>query len=128
MTRLLLGLFTVSILAGCGPADHEFPPLHPVRGVIQKGTTPVSGGQVQLQSPALGDAMLIVQGTVDDQGAFEMSTTSAKIKKKLPGAPAGSYTMIYLPLGDGQQVMPIEIPGQQAVEEKDNYWTIKLRP
>ena len=120
----------VCCLLGCA-RDHAFPELYPVRGQVKSGGKfAPKGGFVQLHDDSLGEAMLMVQGEIGDEGKFELSTTSGKMKKKMPGVPAGRYRLVYAPPASTQQdVFPVELSTMFTVEKKPEgqNWTVELK-
>ena len=117
-------------LFGCSQ-EHSFPELYPVRGQVKsKGKVVPKGGFVQLHADSIGEAMLMVQGEVGDDGKFTLSTSSAKLKKKAPGVPEGRYRLVYAPPASANQdVLPIESPNRFAVEKKPEgeTWNVELK-
>jgi adhesin HecA-like repeat protein len=131
-TRRSASLRTFSLLLvlamGCGtsrPAG-DLPELHPARGVVTRGGKPISGGALRLKAVASADNNLRVTGLVGADGAFEFSTMHALSQRKAPGAPAGEYTVTYIPPGETQSVKPIAVPGRVTIKSGENDLTLKL--
>ena len=129
MKHLFLTIAACCLL-GCAQ-EHSFPDLYPVRGQVKSGGAIVpKGGFVQLRSDSLGDAMLMVQGEVGDDGKFELSTISARLKKRMPGVPEGKYRLVYAPPASTlQNVFPVELRNTFTVEKKieGENWTVELK-
>src|SRR5947208_2249666 len=90
-----LAVLCAALLAGCSGETHTLPELYPVQGTVVKGKRPVNAGFLQLLDPSLQENMLVANGAVRDDGTFELSTLSTKVKDlKKPGAPAGKYRIL----------------------------------
>lgn len=123
--RWLAFLAVTSLLLGCAD-EHPFPVLYPVKGKVVHAGKPVEKGHLQLDDAKLRDDMFLVQAQIGAEGAFELTTISAKVKKQMPGAPAGSYRIVFTDPGDGQMVSTRDLPGPFVVEPKENTWSIDL--
>ena len=127
---IVLGLF---VLAGCGgDSQPPFPDLHPVKGVVKRGGKAVTGGGVRFD-PDPAKPEFLVTATVEADGTFTLSTvrTTDKVGERKPGAPAGKYTVTYMPpAGDqtagGGSFDPITAPTPVTVEAKGNEVTVEL--
>src|SRR5262245_1588899 len=125
--RSLVATLSLAMLLGCqeNKPKGDLPPLHPAKGKVVRGGTPVGGGLVQFQTdPAMPD--LIVNSEVKPDGTFELQTLHALSQKKAPGAPAGTYTVTYLPPATDQNIVPV-IPAQTyPIQAGTNELTIDL--
>lgn len=123
--------FCLALLLGCsgsGRPEGDLPQLLPVRGEVTRGGQPVPGGFVQFRAAksAPGEGNLIVTSEVGADGSFELSTTHALSQSKGRGAPAGDYTVTYLPPGESQDVRPVTLPGKVTIANGPNDLTLKL--
>jgi hypothetical protein len=135
MRRCWVLFFVVLGLAvlGCGKGD-DMPPLHPVKGkVVHKGQ-PVRGGRVELH-PVNDQGLIFVNAEVGNDGTFTLITR--KGSRSAPGAPEGSYHVLYLPplaAGPGDQadpakaqaLKPSQFPTPFKVEARTNELTLDL--
>lgn len=82
-------LAAVFLLAGCGPAVEERPPLHPVQGMLKVNGQPAEGAMIVLH-PLDGQSFdsrgSRPRATVNADGTFELTTYQSG-----DGAPAGDY-------------------------------------
>ncbi|GIW84101.1 MAG: hypothetical protein KatS3mg106_614 [Gemmataceae bacterium] len=125
-------------LIGCrsGEAQPPFPELAPVKGVVQRGNTPVAGGGVQFlpQGAAEQNNAFVITGTVAEDGSFTLSTirTTDRSGEKKAGAPPGQYRVIYMPAVTDQiqatpdRAGPIELPKPVTIQPGDNNLTLQL--
>jgi len=129
---LAFGLATAA-LAGCG-GDGNQPPfadLHPVKGVVTRGNTPVKGGAVRF-APDPDKPEFLINSEVGPDGTFSLTTvrTTDKVGERKQGAPAGKYRVTYVPpLGDqtaGGTTDPIDLPQSVTIEAKDNDLKLEL--
>ena len=122
----------LALLLGCGGGggrpEGDLPQLFPTRGNVTRAGQPVAGGFLQFRAakPASKDTDLIVTSEVDADGNFELFTTHALSQSKGRGAPAGDYTVTYLPPGESQDVAPTTLPGKVAITSGPNELTLKL--
>jgi hypothetical protein len=109
---------------GCGKSA-GLPPTFAVTGkVVDKDRRPVAGATVHFQPTSGGEAVTASAETKAD-GTFALSTF--KDRKRLPGAPVGSYRVrILLPMGADQQVNEVTLEGPFPVEARDNTFTLTL--
>jgi hypothetical protein len=119
-------------LLGCTEGKQaDFPPLHPVNGVVKKDGKAVSGGTVQF-TPDPDKPEFLTNSEVGTDGTFTLSTVRTTDKKgeRKPGAPAGKYKVTYSPpLGDqtaGPAGVPIELPATVTVQSGDNNIPLEL--
>ncbi|HUR55221.1 MAG TPA: hypothetical protein VMZ71_13895 [Gemmataceae bacterium] len=133
MTTRVLPLL-VLFVAGCGGGDAnqpKFPDLHPVKGVVKNAGTPVKGGVVTFAADPPSQEFL-VNSEVAADGTFTLSTvrTTDTRGERKTGAPAGKYTVAYLPpLGDqtaGPPGVPVDIPTPATVQTGENALTVEL--
>jgi hypothetical protein len=91
-------------LAGCGSGE-AIPDLHPVTGTITRDGKPVAGGGIILIPDPPNGSGLVVNASVGKDGTFTVQTsrTTAKATEIHPGAPAGTYKVVYHPPSDGQK-------------------------
>jgi hypothetical protein len=133
MRTATLGIPLVMVgLLGCNEGKQpDFPPLHPVKGVVKKDGKAVSGGSVRF-TPDPDKPEFLVGGEVGADGSFTLSTlrTTGKKGERKDGAPAGTYKVTFMPLqGDqtaGGAIEPIELPKTVTVQAGDNNIVIDL--
>lgn len=126
-------LFVVVALAhGCsaGREQPPFPELHPVKGTVQKGKAPVSGGLLQF-TRADDNGEFLVNSEVAADGTFSLSTVRATDTRgeRKPGAPAGAYKVTYSPPYNDQTagaIKPIVLPQQVTVQPGENNLTVEV--
>ena len=118
------------LLLGCssgGRPEGKLPELHPVRGTVTRSGQTVAGGLLQFRAdPVAGSSDLIVTTAIGDNGSFELSTTHALSQRKAKGAPAGEYTITYLPPGETQDVMPVTLRDKVTISSGPNELAIEL--
>lgn len=119
------------LLLGCGDGgrpEGKLPPLQPVHGTVTRGGQPVAGGLVQFRpaKPAAQASDVIVTAEVGANGSFDLATTHALSQNKAAGAPAGDYTVTYVPPGESQDVMPTVLPGKITIADGPSELTLKL--
>jgi hypothetical protein len=122
--------FCLALLLGCsggGRPAGKLPELHPARGKVTRSGRSVAGGVLQFRAEAAtGGSDLNVTSVVRDDGSFELSTTHALSQRKAKGAPAGEYTITYLPPGETQDVMPVTLPDKVTISNGPNELAIEL--
>lgn len=95
-----LAVFVV-LAAGCAPS---VPDLHPVAGRVVRGGAPVKGGGLYFAPTGGEQRGLIHNASVGPDGTF---TATTEVYGATPptreGLPAGTYTVVYLPVNDGQK-------------------------
>jgi len=113
---LVLGLGAV-FTTGCSSGSNQppFPELHAVKGVVQRGGKPVTGGAVRFTAePTVSEFMITSEVATD--GTFTLTTvrTTDKSGERKTGVAAGSYKVTYIPpAGDqtaGGSFEPIDLP------------------
>jgi hypothetical protein len=118
--------------AGCGSGVNQpkFDALHPVTGTVLQSGKAVVGGVVRF-TPDPDKPEFLINSEVGTDGKFKLSTvrTTDTTGERKPGAPAGKYSVTFLPkLGDqttGYQ-NPVTLPQPVMVEAKDNDLQIDL--
>jgi hypothetical protein len=116
--------------SGCGPKQPEFEALHPVTGKVQRAGAPLAKGTLSFK-PIPENQDFNVNGQVGDDGSFKLTTvrmTDSKGERR-PGAPAGEYTVVYVPESKDQTVAfepPITLPSKVVIEAKDNNLTLEV--
>jgi hypothetical protein len=99
---LLSATLAAGVLAGCGSGTSDqpaFPELLPVSGVVNQGGKPVTGGDVRF-TPEPTRSGFMYTAEVGADGRFTLQTvrtTDGKGERK-PGAPAGQYKVVYVPV------------------------------
>ena len=63
-------------------------------------------------------------GILNQEGRFELFTI--KESTKAPGAPEGTFTLIFSPLGKDQNVTPITLPNPVKLDAKRGDIILKL--
>ena len=126
----LISMLGVALLVGCQPdkPKGELPPLHAVKGSVSRGGNPVGGGVIQFR-PEPDVPNIVVNAEVKPDGTFELKTLHALSQKSAPGAPAGTYRVLYLPPTAGDQNMaapPVVLPKPFTVKEGPNELPIDL--
>ncbi|MBY0459878.1 MAG: hypothetical protein K2V38_21375 [Gemmataceae bacterium] len=132
MHTLKIGLLAALLgaLAGCGGNQPPFPDLHPAKGVVKRGGSPVASGTVQFTPDKAAD--FLVNAEVGADGTFALTTVRGtdSAGERKPGAPAGAYRVTYTPpLGDqtaGGRVNPINLPNPVTVAPGENNLTLEL--
>ena len=125
----LFGLLCVQI--GCsGVKQPEFDALHPVTGKLQRGGQPIVGGSLRF-NPIPENQEFIVNSVVSPDGSFKLTTVRTTDTKgeRRPGAPAGEYSVVYMPESKDQTVAfepPITLPSKVVIEAKDNNLTLEV--
>ena len=125
---VVLGL---AVALGCtsDKPTGDLPALHPVKGKVVRGGTPVNGGSVRFH-PDPEDLDLVVGGEVQSDGSFELHTQHAQSQKKAKGAPAGTYQVTYYPpAGDqtqGPSPEPVSPTQPQTIQAGSNDLTVEL--
>jgi hypothetical protein len=118
---------------GCGRGE-ELPPLHPVTGKVVQNGKAVAGGRVEFQ-PVKGQGEIFINAEVGSDGRFTLATRKRSLAG--PGAPEGSYNVLYLPpLPAGaadpadparaQALKPALFPTPFKVEARDNEFVLDL--
>ena len=100
--------------------------LHPLKGQVKKGNEVVTAGWLTCTPTDSNDYTVTAQIGAD--GRFEAFTMRADDKqgKKHPGAPAGTYRVMYGPPGSDQSITPIILPEPFKVEVGSNEWLIDI--
>jgi hypothetical protein len=134
-TRIGLTTFVLAAgLVGCGGGgrpEPAFADLHPVKGVVKRGGQPVSGGQVRF-NPDPDKGEFIINSEIGSDGSYTLGTTrsTGKNAERKAGAPAGKYTVVYLPsAGDqtaGGSTDPVTYPKPVTVNAGPNDIAIDL--
>jgi hypothetical protein len=132
-SALVLGAVLVALSLGCGKSEKlgDFPALSPVKGVVKRDGKPVKGGTVQFV-PDPEKPEFLTNSEVKDDGSYSLSTVRTNDSKgeRKPGAPAGTYKVVYTPsLNDqttGGKMDPIEVPTKVTVKAGDNDIPIDL--
>jgi hypothetical protein len=121
-------LFLLAAALGCGTSrpGGDLPELHPARGTITRAGQPVSGGALRLKAVASADTNIRISGVVGADGTFELLTVHALSQKKASGAPAGDYTVSYMPPGETQSVRPVVLSQRITIKSGENDLTLKL--
>ena len=121
----------LALLLGCssgGRPAGDLPELHPARGEVTRSGASVAGGflQFRLESGDAGLQDLIVTSAIEADGSFELFTTHALSQDKASGAPAGVFSVTYLPPGESQDVMPVTLSKTVMIAEGPNELAIEL--
>jgi hypothetical protein len=100
----VLYLATAVLLAGCDRQE-PVPDRHPLTGrVVRAGQPVAAGGLIFL--PVGRSSGLVVNAPVAPDGTFTAETSRTRPAGGVdvfPGVPAGRYTAVYHPPGDGQK-------------------------
>src|SRR5260221_512383 len=119
MMRFLALVAGALLFAGCARKD-GLPKTYAVKGKVLDATgNPLTGGQVQFQSPT--DTTMTLVGNIAGDGSF--SPRTIKERKEPPAAPGGEYQVtIPLPLPPGERAPPppATLSAPYKVEAKDN--------
>jgi len=126
LPALVLGA-GLAALAGCGGGKKlgDFPDLSPVKGVVKRDGQPVKGGLIRF-APDPDKPDFLTNSPVKDDGTYSLSTvrTNDSAGERKPGAPPGTYKVVYTPsLNDqttGGKMDPIEVPTKVTVKAGDN--------
>ena len=105
--RSLLIAASLVLAAGCSSnTSTKWPDLHPVKGTVKVGGQTATSGYLILRAEETANADFIVGGKVGDGGSFTLGTTHAHEKggSQKSGVPAGSYRVMYMPSGAGDQI------------------------
>ncbi len=129
--RLLLLLLTLAIIPGCGKGrpEGELPELYPAGGIVTRGGQPVPVGLLRFRpvQPDTQSSNYLVTSLVGQDGRFELATMHALSQKKKPGAPAGDYTITYMPPVEGQVVPMVNLKQKFTISsDGDNELAVKL--
>jgi hypothetical protein len=119
---------TVPACSDSLPAGAE---LHPLTGTITQSGKPVPGGGVMFVPETGGTGGRIIDAPVASDGTFAARTSRLRDVpvKFFPGAPVGTYKLIYHPAGNGATTgMQIEPDLRITVEAKANTVEIVLPP
>lgn len=129
---IVLALFAgVLTLAGCSDdkPKGDLPALHPTKGKVMRGKAPAAGGTIQFKAdpPKPESDNWMVNAEVKPDGTFDLETIHALSMKRGPGAPAGTYKVMYIPsMAESQNVVPVAIPKPVTVAEGPNDLTIDV--
>jgi hypothetical protein len=115
--------------SGCGAGGASDLKTYPVKGkVVRKDGRPFPGGAITFR--AVANPSLTATGAINEQdGTFELHTlvVAGSRNQKLPGAPAGEYTVLVIPaMGKDQTASPpISVQKPSTVKaEGGNEFTI----
>src|SRR4051812_47263847 len=122
----LFVLFGLTV-CGCGKAE-ELPALYPVRGKVVRNGKAVAGGNVKFE-PVKGQGEIFSNAEVGSDGRFTLATHRRSLAG--PGAPEGSYRVVYVPplaaaagpedVPNAQNASsPLVFPTPFRVEARDN--------
>ena len=103
--------------------------------MVLNAGAPVSGGSLRfspsVDSPATRD--LVVTSPVTPAGTFSLETLHATSLKKGAGAPAGDYTVTYMPnMGDqtagsnAATLQPVTLPNPVTIKAESNELTLDI--
>lgn len=135
-TRILVTTLALAAVApaGCGGGGGNqpaFADLHPVKGVVKRDGKPASGGVIRFNpDPDRGE--FIINSEVGPDGTYQLTTTRATDQRgeRKSGAPAGAYTVVFIPpLGDqaaGGSLDPVTYAKPVTVGTGDNDIPIDL--
>jgi hypothetical protein len=126
-TRLRLAALAGALALAAGCDKTKMPQTYPVTGTVAFADgEPIKGGAVEFKSAS--DPELRISGQIEEDGTFSLHTL--KDKTRVEGAPAGSYTVTFLPprREDGRLLMPpTDLPRTFRIEPKeDNHLEIKI--
>jgi hypothetical protein len=117
--------------AACSAVGASDPKTYPVKGkVVRKGGRPFPGGAITFR--AVKNPSVMANGTINAQdGTFALHTlvVEGRRNQKLPGAPAGEYTVLIIPaMGKDQTAnSPIHVEKRYTVQAEDsNEFTITV--
>jgi|SRR5579883_650893 len=130
---LALGAALATLSAGCGggKSQPDFPDLSPVKGVVKRDNNPVKGGVVRFV-PDPDKPEFLINSEVGQDGTYTLSTvrTTDSRGERKPGAPPGSYKVIYTPSVTDQtaggKMDPIELPAKVTVAAGGNDISLEL--
>ena len=94
-------------VAGCSSSNStKWPELHPVKGSVKIGGQTPTGGYIIFRGEDSSNADFTVGGIVGSDGTFKLGTIHSleKGSSQKSGAPAGSYRVLYMPAGGGDQI------------------------
>ena len=106
MRSLLIAAALVAA-AGCSSSNStKWPELHPVKGSVKIGGQTPTGGYIIFRGEDSSNADFTVGGIVGSDGTFKLGTIHSleKGSSQKSGAPAGSYRVLYMPAGGGDQI------------------------
>ena len=121
------------LAVGCGgPKQPDFDPLHPVTGKTQRAGAPLAGGSLRF-NPIPDKQEFIINSLVGPDGTFTLTTVRTTDSKgeRRPGAPAGEYSVVYIPESLHQTAgyqPPITLPQKVVIEAKENTLTLEVPP
>lgn len=128
VSRTVLVITIAALPAGCDGLGGDLPELHPVVGTVVRDGKPVCGGLLRFH-PTGADSGVIVNAAVGSDGTFAAETGRADDPggRRVAGAPAGSYRVVYLPPAEDQKASrPLDVAGLVTVGPRSNKVTIVL--
>lgn len=134
MTILLrAGFIGVGLLFVVGCRDDKQPKfgeLHPVKGVVLSGDTPIKSGSVRFL-PQPDNPDFLINSEIGPDGTFQLATvrTTDRSGERRAGAPPGKYKVTFNPAIADQTAgfrEPVTLPTVFTVEAKANDLKIVL--
>lgn len=132
LNRIWISLALAVLCCGCesGRPQPAFSDLHPATGIVTKGGQAVSGGVVTFTSQPDRQEFMI-NSEVGADGRFSLTTVRATDSQgeRRPGAPAGEYTVTYLPPVKDQitgNLEPIVLSKSVTIQAGDNDLKLEL--
>lgn len=132
LERVWILLALAVLCGGCesGRPQPAFSDLHAATGVVTKGGSAVSGGVVTF-TPQPDRQEFMINSEVGADGRFSLTTVRATDSKgeRRPGAPAGEYSVTYLPPVKDQttgNLDPIVLPNPIKIQAGGNDLKLQL--
>ncbi|MEA1952379.1 MAG: hypothetical protein U9N87_13450 [Planctomycetota bacterium] len=131
MKTYLVLLLVLAMFLGCGSGrpEGELPELYPAGGTVIRGGQPVTTGFLRFRpvSPDADSSNYLITSLVGPDGHFELASMHALSQKKKPGAPAGTYTITYMPPVEGQIVPMVNLKQKFTISsDGPNELSVKL--
>ncbi len=104
----------------CGCSRPETPPeLHSLAGTVMQGDVPVTAGGLIFIPESSSASGQVVNAAVNPDGSFSAQTVESRSDGSVtrPGAPPGSYRVVYHPPSDGSKTgLEVELKQRVTVE------------
>jgi hypothetical protein len=119
---------SLMMLGGCEKAPPPLPATHPVTGtVVYKGGGPVVG---RIKFRPVNDAPFRAEAIIEKDGKFSLATGRVGSEDRVPGVPAGEYSVTVIPVGLAPNPTAgrpdIQLPDHVQVKEGDNTFTFEI--